>query len=100
LPPQIAPDIPGRYRPFVEITPCIANRQRARRHASVDLTDDDRPAATKMDDARFEIVGAEIHEGADSTFAADDVGDLELVQSILRRDDAAAGGEMRAQCAD
>ena len=69
----------------------------ARRDAAVDLADDDGAAAAVVNHARLDVVRAEVHERADRSLGADDVGDRELVQSILRRDDAAVVAQMREQ---
>ncbi len=67
----------------------------ARRTASVDLAYDHGRASAVEDDARREVIGAEIDKGADRPCLADDLGDHELVEAVLHRDDEAVLGEMR-----
>ena len=47
----------------------------ARRDAPVDLADDHRAAAAVVNHAGLDVVRAEIHERADRSLRADDVGD-------------------------
>ena len=54
-------------------------------------------AAAVEDHAGLEVVGAEVDERADGARLADDVGDGQLVEPVLRRDHAAGGGQMGEQ---
>ena len=76
----------------LEITPRVADRSDTRGDASVDLADDHRAAAAVVNHPRLEVVGAEVDERADRARGADDLRDGELVEPVLRRHDAAAGG--------
>ena len=65
--------------------------------AAVELADHHRAVAAIVHDARLQIVGAEIDEAADRALLADDIGDDQLVQPVLRRDHDAVIGKMRQQ---
>ena len=81
--------------PGVEVEPGLPDRVHARRDLPVELAHHDRAAAAVVDDARLEVVGAEVDERADRALLAGDLGDGQLVQAVLRRDDAA---DLAARC--
>ena len=70
-----------------------------RGRSAIDLADDDGAAAAEMDNARLDIVGAEIDEAADRPLVADDPGDDELIEAVLGGNDVAVVGEMWRQSA-
>ena len=84
-------------RARIEVLPRVANRGDARRDAAVDLADHHGAVAGVVNHARLQVVGAEVDERADRALGADDLGDRELVEAVLRRHHVAAGGEVRKQ---
>src|SRR5262249_50575043 len=78
----------------IEVAPRTLNLGDARRDAAVDLADDDRAAPAVVNDARLEIVRAEVDECADRSLRAYNIRDRELVEAILRRDDTPVHAQM------
>ena len=66
----------------------------ARCHPPIDLAHDDRAAPGVLDDARPEIVRAEVDEAAHRARIADDSFDDQLVQPVLRGDHISVGAQM------
>src|SRR5439155_829398 len=95
LAPEVAPDVGGRGGAVVEFTPGVADYHDAGTDASRRVTerlaDHDRAAAAIEDGAGLQIVGAEVHERPDGPRLADDLGDGQLVEPVLRRDHAPGG---------
>ena len=69
----------------------------ARRHRTVDLAQDHGAAPAVGDDARLEVIGAEIDETADRALGPDRGRDDGLVQPVLGRDDEAVLRHVRGE---
>ena len=89
LAPQVAPDVAGGDRAGIEALPRIADGMHARRDAAVDLADYHGAAAGVVNHPGLQVIGAEVDERTDRSLGANNVRDRELVEPVLRRDDAA-----------
>ena len=85
LRPQVAEDVAGALR----VRQVADESGDPLALAAVELADVERTLAADEDAARREIVGPEVHEGADGPFLADPARDHGLVDAVLEGDDEA-----------
>ena len=83
LAPQVAPDVVGH----ADVAP-VAQRPLERPqpwgHGAIELTQHEGTATAKVDQARLEVVGGEVHESSHSSLLANQARDDELVQTVLQ----------------